>query len=331
MRSQFAVIFACALAAFTGPASAAGVDLKVIAHYKAAGPGKIEGIAVDADARKIYLARGSGLDILNADTGAVASQIAIGDHVSAVMIIPDMKRGFVTNSSANSIAVFDTRSGKILNTIKSTGKTPSAIAYDEGSKRIFVANRDSGSVTALDCDTAEIAGTVQLGGKLGHLAANGYGRLFVAAPGTNIIHVVDTSMLRPLGDIPADEGEDCTGLALDPVGRRLFSACANGQIAVIDADNGATFEELKGSTGAAAGLFTFLPTGKGGWKGAAFFASANGTLTAVKMNAFVSYEVGATAKLPEGVQSIAFDSQTHHILVAAPAGANRWELLVVAQ
>jgi DNA-binding beta-propeller fold protein YncE len=330
MRLEWIATFGCSLLFSTRLAAGSG-DLRITARFKPAGPGRIQGIAVDAEARKIYLARGAEIDILNADSGAVVGQIPVGGSISAITVVPDRKRGFAANSDANTISIFDTQSGTILKTVKLSGKAPSDITFDEGSKRIFVAIRDSGSVIVFDCDSSEIVGSVEFGGKTGSLAANGYGHLFVTAPGTNMIHVVDTNNLKALGDIPADAGKDCTGLALDPVGRRLFVSCADGRIDVIDADNGATFEELKGGFGPAVGLFTFLPTGKDGWKGAAFFANADGTLTAVKMNAFISYEVGATAKLSKGVQSIAFDLRSHHILVAAPANANNWQVLVLSQ
>jgi DNA-binding beta-propeller fold protein YncE len=332
MHRNFFGVLATSLIVAVGPALAAEVDFKIIAHYKLEGPGKAVGLALDTEARRIYLAHGANVEILNADSGAPVGQIGTGAGASAVALIPDMKRGFVANSEAGTITVLDTESGKALKTIRSTGKAPGAVIYDDGSKRVFVSNHDSGSVTALDCDSGKVLGTVELAGKAGQLTANGYGRLFVAAPGTNLIHVIDTTTLKALGDMPAGTGQDCTGLALDPVGRRLFVACANGRVAVVDTDNGFTFEDLAGGRGPGAGVFTFLPAGKGGWKGAAFMVNADGTLTAVKMNAYISYSVGASAKLPTGIQSIAFDSKTHNLLVPAPvAGGNRWELLVISQ
>ncbi|MBV9082925.1 MAG: beta-propeller fold lactonase family protein [Acidobacteriaceae bacterium] len=311
--------------------SAADGDFKVVAHYRVSGSGKIQGIGIDSTARRIYVAQGARVDLLNADTGAAAGQIATGAGASDLILVPDIKRGFVANSGSNNIAVFDTDSCKVLRTVNSTGKAPSALTYDDGARLVFVANRDSGNITAFDPETGRIAGTVELGGKVGQLAATGYGRLFVVAPNTNLVHVVDTETFKSLGDFPTGTGEDCTGLALDPVGRRVFVGCANGRIPILDGDIGLAFEDLAGGgSGPSTAMFTFLPTGKGGWKGAAFITNADGTLTAVKMNAFVNYTIGAKSKLSSGIGPLALDTKTHHLLIAAN-GTRTPEVLVVSQ
>jgi DNA-binding beta-propeller fold protein YncE len=161
-----------------------------------------------------------------------------------------------------------------------------------------------------------VIGNVALQGHLRQAISNDMGNLFVAAQDVNAIHVVDTHTLKLLGDFPSGDAKGPVALAIDPSGRRLFVACADGTLPVIDTDIGFTFEELPIGTGDAGSVFAFTPQGKGGWKGADFVASADGTLALVKMNAFINYSTGGKVPIPKGVHSVAYDPKTHQIYLA---------------
>ena len=96
--------------------------------------------------------------------------------------------------------------------------------------------------------------------------------------------------------------------------RRLFVGCEDGTIEVIDTDAGFTFIELRGGKGAARGTFAWLPQGKGQWKAAAFVAQEDGTLSGVRMNAYINYSIGGQYNLGTGLTSIGYDDKTHHLL-----------------
>ena len=304
---------------------------RVVATYKVSGTGRIAALAVDTTGNRLYLARGNSVAVLNAGSGATLGTIEAAPGVSGVALASDFNRGFTSNSAGDSITIFDTRSLKTIATVKSPGGSPTAIDYDSESRRVFVSN-SSGSVTVLDAASGAVVGTIKLGGKPGQLISNNYGQLFVLDTGGNTVHVIDTKLLKNLGSFPAGTGENCSGLALDPVGRRLFVACGNHDLAVIDTDIGFAFQELPIGSGLAGDAFTFSPTGAGGWKGAIFVASSDGTLSILQMNAFIRYLPGFTMKLPPGIHSVVFDPKTHRLFVPAPAGNHgAWQVLVVAK
>ncbi len=313
-------------AAETPKPSTGDSGYRVIAHFQPKGSEYIEDVAVDAVARRLYMTRGDAIDVLNADSGKQIGEISTKSGTNGLVIVPALKWGFATNSTANTITIFNTEDLKVLHVVPSGGEQPEDVVYDEGADHVYVANSGSGSVAVLDAASGKVLTTIKVGGRLRQMAASGYGRLYIAAEDKNVVHVVDTNTMKFLGDFPIGTGEKPYGLSLDPVGRRLFVACEDGTLAVIDTDIGFTFEQLPIGSGASGSTFTFKPSGAGGWKGADFIATADGKLNFIKMNAFISYSSVGSLMLQPGIHAVAFDPPTHHLFV--PAGR---EILVVGQ
>ena len=319
MRRISCAVLLCAmgaaqLCAAAKPGDDAGNGWRVVAHYKLEGTGSPGAAAIDAAARRLYVTRGNSIEVLDADSGVKAGEIACGSRVLGIAIAPKLKRGFASRAD-NSVTIFSTESMKVLKVVPSGGNEPDAVLFDDGSGQVYVANSASGSVTALDAASGKILATIDMGGRLRQMATSGFGRLYIAVEDKNAVHVVDTGTLKFLGDFPVDAGNKPYGLSLDPVGRRLFVACEDGALAVIDTDIGFTFEQLPIGSGASGSAFTFKPAA--GWKGAAFIAAADGKLSFVRMDAFISYSSGGSLELQPGIHSVVFDPQKQHLLVPA--------------
>jgi DNA-binding beta-propeller fold protein YncE len=304
---------------------AADNGYRVLARYKLAGRGKTGNVRVDPEARRLYVAHGDRVDVLNVDTGAQAGSIPASGS-SDVVLAPEAKHGFISNGASASLTMFDPATLKVLKQIKLNADNPGALEYDPDAQRVFVAT--NGGVTAVDSDSGEVTGKVSLEGRLSSLVSNDYGRLYVAAQDKNVVHVVNIDDLKFLGDFPIGNGQGPSGLALDPSGRRLFVACSNGHLPIVDTDIGFTFQELEIGTGSVNDVFTFNPQGKGGWRGAVFAASSDGTLSLIKMNAFINYSHEGEVKIQPGIGALAFDPKTHHLFLPA---SNAAEILVVGQ
>ena len=151
----------------------------------------------------------------------------------------------------------------------------------------------------------------------GQIACGTLNHVYVADPDHDLVRVLNHDTGRDEGDLPMRSGKRPTGLTLDTRGRRLFVSCDNQVIEVVDTDAGFTFLELPGGSGPARALFVWTPQGKGRWKAGAFVAQQDGTLTAVRMNAFINYSVGGQYKLPAGLSGIAFDARTHRLFLSA--------------
>jgi ketosteroid isomerase-like protein len=290
-----------------------GAAYRVSAEYKLQGSGAVGDLWLDVPSRRLFVARADRVDVLSADSGQSEGSMTAKD-AAGIVVVDSASRGFFANRGSGTISMFDTASLAILKTIPLEVKSPESLVYDADARRVFAIA--AGEVVALNSVNGEMEGRVSLQGHLRDAVSNGMGSLFIAAQDMHAVHVVDTHSLRFLGDIPSGDADGPVSLAIDPSGRRLFVACSEGKLAVIDTDIGFTFEELPIASGDAASLFTFTPQGKGGWKGADFIAGDTGTLTLIQMNAFIRYSLGGKVSIPKGVHAVAYDSRTHRIFLS---------------
>jgi YVTN family beta-propeller protein len=331
MQRNPIVLFRLAALAFIAAAPAFGEKpgLHETARYDLEGSGDAGGVQVNPDAKRLYVARGDRIDVLDSETGAKVAAITPVPGVRALILAPEAKRGFAA-CGGNSIVMFDTEANTVVKTIPSPGKAPASLAYDPDTGHVFVANEKSGDVTVLDANSGDVVSNIALGGKLAGIACDGFARLFVNAEDLNAIHVVDTHTLKPMGDYPTAPGVGPTGLALEDSGRRLFVPCSNGKLVVVDDDIGATFRILKlegsGPTCVAFGLADpDAPVGDTPWKGRIVAVTADGTLNVGRMMAFVNYVAHDHMSLGAKPLGVAIDGakQRAFVLVAKSATASQ--------
>src|SRR5204863_6190593 len=75
-------------------------------------------------------------------------------------------------------------------------------------------------------------------GKLEALAFDGRGQGYVNIEDKSSVGVFDTRTMKPKAVWSAAPGEGGTGLACDAAHHRVFSACANNKVVVLDSDTG---------------------------------------------------------------------------------------------
>lgn len=314
-----AMVLLAALPDIALPSAAqTGADWRVGAEYNVPGAGAVGSLWLDATARRLYVAHTDQVEVLNADSGRREGSLPAQD-AAGVVVVEGMSRGFFANRGSGTVTVFNPATLATIRTVPLQAKNPESLVFDYDAQRVFVIAPGSGEVIALNPHSGDIEGRVMLKGHLRQAVTNGMGSLFVAAQDLNVIHVVDTHSMKFLGDFPSGDASGPVSLAIDPSGRRLFVACSGGKLAVVDTDIGFTFKELPIASGDPDSFFTFSPQGKGGWKGADFVADDTGTLTLIRMNAFIRYSVGGQVSIPSGVRALAYDSKTHRIFLSVSA------------
>ena len=278
-------------------------------------------IAIDSESRRVFVAGDDGITVLNADTGDKMGSIELKD-AQDVLLIPVMngeeqgasEKAFATGNG--NVIAFSLGDLKTTVTEKLSTSGPSSLCYDDDTKTIEAVSA-GGSLTTIDAASGKVIKSSRLATGRGQIACGTLNHVYVADTAANVIHVLNYETGNNDGDYPIMTGSKPSGLALDTKGRRLFVACENGVIEIIDTDSGFTFIELKGGQGAAHEAFAWTPQGKGQWKAASFVAQQDGTLTGVRMNAFINYTVGGQYKLTPGLGSIAYDAKTHHLFMTA--------------
>lgn len=330
-----------ALALIAGAAHAADApEWKELKRYALGGAGGWDLLAVDEESRRVYVTRGDHMMVVDADSGKTLGDLGGLKRAHGVALVPALKRGYVSSGGDDKVIAFDLDTLKVRTKI-ATGKNPDAMLYDTASKHVFAFNGHGNDATVIDPATDKVLATIALPGKP-ELAAAGRGKVFVNLEDKAEVAAIDSNTNKLIGTWPLGTCEEPTGIAFDVRHQRLFSVCANKQMAVLDADSGklvATVAIGDGPDGAA-----FDPQG-----GNVFSSNSDGTLTVVHEDDPFHFRVVANVITPPRTRTIALDAKTHRVVLpiaefgAAPAPSkdephprppmkpNSFGLLVVGQ
>lgn len=292
--------------------SAASADYQVVAHFKIGGDGSYDYLRVDPVARRLYVAHEKRFEILDADTGKKLGEIAPITRAHGVALDPQSGHGFATSGIDDLITMFDPKTLATLKQFKSTGSNPDAIEFDPATKRIYVGNHGGGGVTVIDPASGDIVATIAIEGKLEALTFDGRGHGFVNVEDKSAVGVFDTATLKSTALWSAAPGEGGTGLAIDAVHHRLFSACANNKVVVLNSDTGKVVATV--ASGEDPDGLVFDPK-----TGRIFTSNPDGTITVIQQNSPDSYTTVQTVKTELGCKTIALDEKTGRLVTCAPA------------
>ncbi|MDQ2921610.1 MAG: YncE family protein, partial [Acidobacteriota bacterium] len=207
------------------------------------GDGGWDLLTFDGAAHRLYISRSTHVMVVDTDSGAIVGDIPNTPRVHGIALAPEFGKGFITNSGNATVTIFDLKTLKILDQVK-VGQNPDAIIYDPASKRVFAFNGNSKDATAIDAKSGAVAGTIALGGKPELGVADERGRIFVNLEDKSAVVAFDSRKLVVEATWPLAPGEEPTGIAMDKKHRRLFVACGNKLMAVINADNGKVITTL---------------------------------------------------------------------------------------
>jgi DNA-binding beta-propeller fold protein YncE len=330
---RFLAIAVAAAAALA--ATAAPPDYRIVKRYPIGGTDTFyDYVRLDPQSRQLFVAHGNRVEVLDADSGAKRGEISGMHGVHGIEIIAGENIGFTSNGLDRTVTKFDLKTLQPLKVIKYLGLKPDALQYDPDTQKLFVVNgAATGDVTVIEPKTGAIVDTVGLGGgKLEQIAFDNAGRAFVNDEERSVIHVFDTHTLKPLAVWPLSPGEAPTGMAIDTAHHRLFSACGNDRLVVLDSGTGkivATPAIGSDPDGAAYDTSS----------GRIFTSNYDGTLTVLHEDSPDHYTLLQTVKTERGARTLALDPQTGSIfLPSAKVAADgrtivpaTFELLVVAQ
>jgi YVTN family beta-propeller protein len=261
-------------------------------------------VMVDSAARRVYLSRGTAVQVIDADGGALIGYITGFKRQHGVALAPEFNRGFITDGTAAQVTIFDLKSLNILGTAKSDPDTD-GIVYDFISKRVFTMNGDSNSSTVLDAATGGIVKTIALGGAPEFAVADGKGMIYANLADKNQIAAIDTRTMEVKSRWPTAPSGGSTALAIDREHRRLFSAGRNPQVMVVmDADTGKIIQSFPISSGTDAAAFD--PETK-----LIFVSTREGNIHIFHEDSPDHYSVVDTVKTEFGAKTMGLDTKTH--------------------
>lgn len=311
LRTPMAFLFALAL--LPGACGSAHAAYHLLKKTVLGGDGGWDLLALDSVGRRLYVARSNRVMVIDADSCTLVAEIPTTPGVHGVAISRHEGRGFTSNGGDTSATIFDLQTLQRTRRV-TTGIRPDAIVYDDASGRVFSMNAGSEDATVIDAAKGAVVGTIPLGGKPELAVSDGAGRLYVNLEDSSAVQVVDTRTLERVARWPLSPGIEPTGLAIDRAHHRLFAACADSQMVVLDSSNGRFVAALpigRAPDGAAFDQAT----------GRAFSSNGVGTLTVIQEDSPDKFRVLQTVPTQPGARTMVLDEKTHCLyLVTATFG-----------
>jgi YVTN family beta-propeller protein len=292
-----------------GSAHGAAPGYHVVKQIPLGGDGGWDYLTVDAEARRLYIARSNRVMVVDLEKETVAGEIKNTPGVHGVAIAPKRGHGFTSNGRDSTVTVFDLKTLTEVERVK-VGERPDAIIYDPATDRVFTFNAGTSDTTAIDAETNKVAGTIKLGGKPEFACSDEKGHVFVNIEDKNEVLALDARELKVLHRWPLAPGMEPTGLSIDCAKGRLFATCHSGHMVVLDAQTGKVIATPAIGKGTDASAFDAET-------GLAFSSNGDGTLTVVKENDKGEYVVEENVKTQPGARTMAFDPKSHNIYLAA--------------
>jgi YVTN family beta-propeller protein len=295
--------------------AADGAKLRVLQRWQLGGEGGWDYLTVDPVKERLFISRGTRVDVVSVRSGKLIGSIADTQGVHGIALSAALNRGYTSNGRANSVSAFDLDSLKVVQEMKVPGSNPDAILYEPVGRHVFTFNGASKDVTVLDAPTLAVVATIPVPDKPEFAVDGGRGEIFVnieSDPGQ--IAVIDAAKLTVKAIWPLPGCNSPTGLAIDRAHRRLFSVCDGKVMAVTDTSSGRQVALIPIGEHPDAAAFDER-------RGIVYSSNGDGTLSVIHQDAADRYSVAATVPTQRGARTMALDSKTGKVyLVTADFG-----------
>jgi len=278
------------------------------------GSGGWDYIAVDPESHYLYVSHSTQMHVVDPAGKKVVTTLANTPGVHGAAFATEFGRAFITCGKDDTVQVIDTKTFKIVATIKATGKKPDAVLYEASTKRVFVMNNGGNSITVVDAASLKVIGTIALSGAPEFAQADGKGQVFVNIEDRNVVAVIDAASMKALKEWPLTPHATPTGMAIDPVSHRLFIGCRSGHLAILDSRSGKLISALPIGSGVDA--CSFDPA-----TGRVYASCKEGTVAVIQVDSPEKYSFVGALKTEAGSKTMALDPSTHAIFVPAAGAA----------
>ena len=246
------------------------------------GSGNWDYLTMDPATRRLYIAHGHAVQVVDVDSGSVVAEIPGFRDAHAIALDDTGQYGYVSDGPANAVTVFDRSALRAKATIP-IGCSPRFIVFEPRSKLVFAfcppqpgqrpvspGNTNFSLIVAIDTEKNTVVTNVELSGDFHVAQADGYGGIYASAVQPSRVAKIDAvglaaeaqrcaaasstknpcdrahfdwskngSSLGLLQNIPLHSScLDPQGLAVDGKNQRLFIACQNQGVEVLNAKTG---------------------------------------------------------------------------------------------
>lgn len=298
------LLVAIGLSAF--PLFAAEEPYHFLKEIPVGGEGGWDCLSVDQGTHRLYVPHASKVVVIDLAEDKVAGEVGDTPGVHDFEVAPDTGKGFSSNGRENKVSMVDLKTLKTISKIPA-GESPDVEVYEPSQKEIYVFNGHGQSATVLAGDSGKVVTTVTLPGKPEFAAADPKaGQVYVNLEDKSQVAVIDAKTHKVEKTWPIAPGEEASGMAIDLAHHRLFLACGNKMMVMMDSSSGnvVTTAPIGGRVDGAA----FDPETR-----LAFVPSGEGNVTIVHEDSPEKVSVVQSLKTETGARTMALDPVTHKI------------------
>lgn len=265
-------------------------------------------VTVDPSARRVYIAHGAEVKVVDADNYSVVGSITGFKRCHGVALVPELNKGFITDGDGEKVVVFDMKSLKTTGEIKTYPDTDS-LTYDPASKLIFTFNGDSKNSAVIDPVKDAMVKTIDLGGAVEQPVADGKGTIYDNNEETNDVVVIDTKTLTVKTRWSVKPAGQPVAIALDTEHHRLFSSGRKPTtLVMMDADNGKVLQSFPITAGVDANIYD--PS-----TGFVFSSTRAGVLHVFHEDSPDKLSAVEEIKTQFGAKTMGLDPKTHNLFL----------------
>jgi YVTN family beta-propeller protein len=288
-------------------AQAAGYHL--LKQIPVAGDGSQDYLAIDQAARRLYVSHFTQVEVIDLDSDTPVGKITGMDGVHGIAVAPALGRGFITSGNTSTVKMFDLKTLASLADIPA-GNGPDGVLYEPVTQRVFAFNHRGGTLTVIDAVAGKAIANIELGGQPEFPVTDGSGIVWDIIEDKSLLIKIDAKSMQVLERWPLAPGEGPSGLAMDPVNRRLFVGCNNKVMVVADAESGKIVASLP--IGVHIDATAYDPATK------LIFNANRGSVTISHQDTKNKYSLVGTLETWPHANTLALDLKTGKIYLAAP-------------
>jgi DNA-binding beta-propeller fold protein YncE len=300
------VCLSVSLYAAPAPVQSSPSGYHIIDSVRLGGEGGWDLYGLDTATQRLYISRSTRVQVVDCIKDSLVGEIPNTNGVHGIALAPFAGKGFTSNGKDSSVTVFDLKTLKQIASVKIPARNPDAIIFEPVSKRVFVFNGGSNNAVAIDAVSNAVAGIVVFEGKPELAVAGDKGRVFVNLEDKSSVVEFNALTLKVIHTWPLAPGNEPTGIAMDQKHHRIFSACHNNLMMILDSDSGKIIGQVPiggGVDGAG-----FDPE-----TGLAFSSNGDGTLTVVREESPSKFSVTENVATRPGARTMALDEKTHRV------------------
>ncbi len=265
-------------------------------------------IYVDSAARRVYLSRGTEVDVISAGDGALIGKITGFKRNHGIAIASEFDKGFITDGADGKVTIFDPKTLKVTGSVQ-TAPDADGVIYDPATKRVFVMTGDSKRAAVIDAKTGTLVSMVELGGSPEFIVADGKGTVFINIEDKAEVVALDSRTLEIKSRWPVAPVGGPTAISMDREHRRLFIAGREPQMLVVmNADTGKVIQSFPITAGADADAYD-------SGTGLVFVSTREGMLHIFHEDSPDAFSVAETVKTEPGAKTMGLDTETHNVFV----------------